>query len=227
LAYIRQRKAKGLSNTTVNMEVGILRRILKRAKRWHLVEDEIPHLPERRDIGRALRPEEKLHLLKLAQSKPEWETAYLAAVLALNTTMRGCEIKELRWCDIDFMERSLVIRRSKTLAGERLIPLNADAYAAVLRLRERAQNLFGADPHPDWYVFPSAEGYSKPDPQRPMTGWRSAWRSFTRAVTCPACGKPQNPSKTCRNNKCGADIEKLRSSLAGLRFHDLRHHAIT
>jgi hypothetical protein len=29
LAYVRQRKANGLSNTTVNMEIGILRRILK------------------------------------------------------------------------------------------------------------------------------------------------------------------------------------------------------
>lgn len=29
LAYVMQRKAKGLSNTTVNMEIGILRRILK------------------------------------------------------------------------------------------------------------------------------------------------------------------------------------------------------
>ena len=42
--------------------------------------------------------------------------------------MRGCEIKQLRWRDIDFMDRSLVIRRSKTQAGERLIPLNANAY---------------------------------------------------------------------------------------------------
>ena len=49
----------------------------------------------------------------------------------------------------------------------------------------------------------------------------------TRAVTCPACGELQNPSKTCRNDNCCADIEKVKSSIAGLRFHDLRHHAIT
>jgi integrase len=227
LAYIRHRKAKGLSNTTINMEIGILRRILKRAKRWHFVEDEIPRLPERRDIGRALKPEEKLHLLRLAQSKPEWETAYLASVLALNTTMRGCEIKQLRWRDIDLMDRSLVIRRSKTLAGERVIPLNSNAYNAIMRLRERTQSDFGNDLQADWYVFPSAEGYSKPDPTRPMTGWRSAWRTFTRAVSCPACGQLQSPSKTCCNDNCGAAIEKIKSSIAGLRFHDLRHHAIT
>ena len=227
LAYVRQRKAKGLSNTTVNMEIGILRRILKRAKRWHFVEDEVPRLPERRDIGRALQPDEKLHLLKVAQSKPEWETAYLASVLALNTTMRGCEIKQLRWRDIDFLDHSLVIRRSKTLAGERLIPLNANAYNAIRRLRERAQMLFGADLQADWHVFPSAEGYSKPDPTKPMSGWRSAWRSLTRAVACPSCEKLQNPSTICCSAKCGAEIAKLKSSTAGLRFHDLRHHAIT
>ena len=109
------------------MEIGILRRILKRAKRWHFVEDEIPRLPERQDIGRALHTEEKLRLLKVAQSKPEWETAYLASVIALNTTMHGCEVKQLRRRDIDFIDQSLVIRRSKTRAGERVIPLNANA----------------------------------------------------------------------------------------------------
>jgi integrase len=227
LRYIRLRKDAQISNTTVNMEIGILRRVLKRAKRWHLVADEIPRLPERRDIGRALAPEEKLRLIKVAQSRPQWETAYLASVLALNTTMRGCEVKQLRWRDIDLMDHSLVIRRSKTRAGERVIPLNANAYNAIMRLRERAQKLFGADLQPDWYVFPSAEGYSKPDPTKPMSGWRSAWRSLTRAVKCPACGELQNPSPTCCNTKCGADIAKVKSSTAGLRFHDLRHHAIT
>jgi integrase len=227
LAYVRLRKAKGLSNTTVNMELGILRRILKRAKRWHFVEDEVPRLPERRDIGRALQPDEKLRLLRVAQSRPEWETAYLASVLALNTTMRGCEVKQLRWRDLDLMDHSLVIRRSKTVAGERVIPLNANAHAAVMRLRERSQMLLGSDLQPDWYVFPSAEGYSKPDPTKPMSGWRSAWRSLTRAINCPSCGELQNPAAVCCNSGCGADVSKVKSPTAGLRFHDLRHHAIT
>ncbi len=227
LAYIRERKEKGISNTTVNMEIGILRRVLKRARRWHFVGEEIPHLPERKDIGRALAPDEKLRLLKIAQSRPEWETAHLASVLALNTTMRGCEIKQLRWRDIDLMDHSLVIRRSKTSAGERVIPLNTNAYETVLRLRQRAQGLFGSDLQADWHVFPSSEGHSKPDPTKPMSGWRSAWRSLTRAVNCPACGELQNPAAVCSIPECGADISKVKSPIAGLRFHDLRHHAIT
>lgn len=99
-----------------------------------------------------------------------------------------------RWRDVDLLDHSLVIRRSKTRAGERVIPLNASSYNAIMRLRERAQGLFGSDLQPDWYVFPRAEGYSKPDPTKPMSGWRSAWRSLTRAITCPACNALQNPA---------------------------------
>jgi len=227
LTYIRQRKEKRISNVTVNMEIGILRRVLKRAKRWSLVADEVPRLPERRDIGRALNYEEKARLLRMMTAKPEWDTARLAAILALNTTMRGCELKGLRWRDVDFMERTVTIRRSKTAAGERLIPLNADAWVAILSLRDKARKLCGDNLGPDWYVLPHAEGYSKPDPTRPMSGWRSAWRSLTRAIQCPACGQLQQPAQTCGNDECEADIGGLKSPLHGLRFHDLRHHAIT
>ena len=66
---------------------------------------------------------------------------------------------------------------------------------------------------------------SKPDPAKPMSGWRTAWRSLTRAIQCPECGQLQQPAKECEN--CKADIHSLKSPLHSLRFHDLRHHAIT
>jgi integrase len=174
VAYIRQRKEKGISNVTVNMEIGILRRVLRRGKRWSLLADEVPRLPERRDIGRALTLDEKMRLLSTAAAKPEWDTARLAAIPALNTTMRGCELKGLRWRDMDFLERTITISRSKISAGERVIPLNSDAWRVILSLRGRAKNLSGESLQPDWYVFPHAEGYTKPDPTMPMTGWSSA-----------------------------------------------------
>jgi hypothetical protein len=46
-------------------------------------------------------------------------------------------------------------------------------------------------------------------------------------VQCHACGELQSPSDKCSNEACGADIHELKSALAELRFHDLRHHAIT
>jgi hypothetical protein len=52
-------------------------------------------------------------------------------------------------------------------------------------------------------------------------------RRRCRAIQCPARGGLQNPGEKCRNANCGADIHELRSPLTGLRFHDLRDHAIT
>ena len=211
--YTAVRKQEGAANRTLNMELGILRRILKRAKRWHLLADDIRPLPERHDVGRALEREQKLKLLATAASKPAWQIARLAATLALNSAMRACEIRGLQWRDFDLIERTVTVRRSKTEAGERVIPLNRNAWAAVLELRERAKLFSGIEPSPDWYVFPRGEGQGpiaqprnrlgpavsvKPDPTKPMSTWRTAWRSLTKAAGLP-----------------------------GLRFHDLRHHAIT
>ena len=93
LAYIRKRKAENIANATINRELDIIRGVLKKAKRWHLFSDEIKPLPVREKIGRALTFEEKMRLLVMASSRPDWLAAYCAAVLAFNTTARGCELK--------------------------------------------------------------------------------------------------------------------------------------
>jgi hypothetical protein len=50
---------------------------------------------------------------------------------------------------------------------------------------------------------------------------------FDQGIEFPACGKLQRPAQACSNPVCKADLKKIASPLAGLRFHDLRHHAIT
>jgi integrase len=223
-AYIADRNQQGVSNKTVNLELGVLRGVLKRAKRWHLFSDEIKPLPVRHRVGRALTAEEKQTLKQVAAEKPEWQNARLAKTLALNTTMRSCELKGLRWRDVDFMERTINIWQSKTDAGYRLIPLNTEAWNAILELYHRSRALGGSEPA--HFVFPAC-GNGKVDPSNPQKSWRSAWRSLTRAIKCNECGKLQGPGKACRNKDCRADLGSMQSPLAGLRFHDLRHHAIT
>jgi integrase len=228
LSYMAHRKHTGVSNATINRERDLLRGVLVKAQRWHLLNvDELRPLKVEGGPGRALSFEEKVRLLKVADSRPEWQVATLAATLALNTTMRAGEIRGLRWRDIDLLNQTLTVRRSKTEAGKRLIPLNSAAWRAVLKLRERAKLLFNREPEGDWYVLPHYEGYCKPDPTQPMSGWRTAWRKLTRAIHCPECGQLQNPGDTCANEECRGDIRKVKSATAGLRFHDLRHHAIT
>ena len=204
--YVARRSAGELflrkstaSPRAINMEVSLLKRLLKRAKRLHLIADEIKPLPEHNDIGRALSLDEKLRLTRAASFRPGWDNARLAMTLSINTTMRSGEVRSLRWRDVDLMDACVTIRRSgtKTDAGERVIPLNPDAMQAVLELRQRSMRLFG-NLSQDWHLFPRTAGSAKPDPTRPIRGWRSAWQALTEAA-----------------------------GLAGLRFHDLRHHCIT
>jgi len=224
LEYIRERKAGGISNATVNRELDVIRGVLKKAKRWHLFADEILPLPIRQMVGRALSHGEKDLLLELAATRPDWENAAWAALLALNTTMRGCEIKQLRWRDVDFSEKTLTVERSKTEAGERIIPLNANAWNAILALYKRAGT--NKEVLPEHYLFPACEA-SHFDPTKPIKGWRTAWRNLTKAIKCPECGKLQAPADICSKADCKTEIRGIKSPLAGLRFHDLRHHAIT
>jgi integrase len=115
--------------------------MLKRAKVWPAVAEDVKQLPEGQcSIGKVLPADLKRELFETAAGKPEWMAAYCAAVLAVSTTCRGVEIKNLRWKDIDAFSRTATIRRSKTAAGHRTIPLNGDAMAALARLLERAHS---------------------------------------------------------------------------------------
>ncbi|HUQ95162.1 MAG TPA: site-specific integrase [Bryobacteraceae bacterium] len=179
-AYQKQRLEAGRSGKTINMEVGVLRLIMKRARIWNLVADEVKLFPKRsRVVGRVLTGEEKSHLFQVARSRPEWLVAYCAAVMAVSTTCRGGELKNLCWSSVDLLGKVLTVRRSKTDAGHRTIPLNGDAASALARLRERADVVGSAGSN--HFVFPACEN-GHVEPTRPQKSWRSAWRSLTRAA---------------------------------------------
>jgi integrase len=179
-SYQKARQAQGISGRTINMEVGVLRRILKRAKRWNAVAEDVAMFPEhQREVGRALPVEQKKHLFEVAGSNPDWMVAHCAAVLAASTTCRSVELKHLRWQHVDLFKQVLNVRRSKKESGHRNIPLNGDAVAALARLWERAQ-AFGAA-EPDHFVFPACE-HEHIDATRHQKTWRTAWRSLTKAA---------------------------------------------
>jgi integrase len=196
-AYQKQRLADGVSNRTVNMEVGVLRQLLKRARVWSTLAEDVKMLPENeRPIAQVLTADQKRKLFEAAASRDEWMVAYCAAVIAVSTTCRGVELKHLRWQDVHLHKQELAIKRSKgRTAGERHLPLNGDALAAFHRLWERAE--FIGSTAPDHYVFPTCE-QRQFDPLKPQKSWRTAWRKMTIAA-----------------------------GLKGFRFHDLRHQAIT
>jgi integrase len=204
------KRVANVSPRTVNLETKVLRMVLRMARLWARLADDFKSLPEaKRGPGRALSPEQEQDLFKAASSQPGWTVAYYAALLAANTTARGCEVKGLRLGDVDLLNKTLCIRRAstKTDAGARIVPLNGNAMLACTRLLERARQLGSVEP--EHYLLPAAlfrhtkegdelTGSAGFDPTRPMQSWRTAWRNLT-----------------------------VEAGLPGLRFHDLRHHSIT
>jgi integrase len=219
-AYQQARLREGAQGRTVNIEVQALRQILKANKCWHHLEGEIRSLKERKGIGRALTPEEESQLLTSCAKADS--VCYTATVLALNTTMCKDEIRNLRWSHVDLFPGVLTVRKGKTSARTgRIIPLNLSARKALADWGNQFPSY-----KLEHYVFPWCE-YRHVDPTKPTKGWRTAWRTATRAVECPKCGLLQRPTGSCRDPECETDMHDVKSPLAGLRFHDLRHTAIT
>jgi integrase len=179
LAFREWRVKSRVGPAIINMEMGVIRRLLKKAKRWEFVGADVRPLKEPRSIGKALDHSEKVRLLSTAKTRPEWQNARLAAILAFNTTMRGCEIKNLRWRDADLLARIITVRKSKSDAGQRTIPINDIAFSTLRELRERAQLLGSVEP--EHFVFPACE-HGHIDPTKRMKSWRSAWRTMTKAA---------------------------------------------
>jgi integrase len=174
--FQRARHDAGIANRTINMDVGVLSRVLKFCGRWRALADHVNNLPERqRPIGRALTGEERRRLFDVAASNQEWEHVYCAAIVAANTSMRPVEVKHIRRCDVDLVKRLLHVRRSKNETSHRVIPLNASAIEAVARMLERADLLGHTDSA--HYLWPACQ-WGRYDPTKPMLQWDTAWRAL-------------------------------------------------
>ena len=200
--YQKARLRAGVAPRTANLEVGVLRAILRRYRLWEAIAQDVDFLKESPSPGRALSAEEEIRLLDAA-SKSRCRSLYPVIMLALNTGLRASEIRGLRWNQVDLLGHTLTVGKSKTAAGTgRLIPLNARALATLTHWR----GLFpGAQP--EHYVFPHekyglAGNKRQPcawevDPTQPMLRWKVAWEAARKRAKV-AC-----------------------------RFHDLRHTFIS
>ena len=196
-SYQNHRTEAGRATKTINGELSVLRQVLKHARLWYRFKDDYKALKRTEPpVGRVLTVAEQDRLFELACKHPAWIYAYTAAILGFYCGMRSCEIKALRWSQIDLVSRRLEIRRSKTPAGWRTPTLNRICLTALTDLRRQAAELGYAEP--THFVFPWHGRNRRLDPTRPMTTWKTAWRSMLKAA-----------------------------GLTGVRFHDGRHTAVT
>jgi integrase len=94
--YQKARQRAGVSGRTANLEVGVLRSILRRYRMWEAIAPDVDFFKENASPGRALTADEETRLLDAA-SKSRCRSLYPVVMLAINTGMRASEIRGLTW----------------------------------------------------------------------------------------------------------------------------------
>lgn len=172
--YIRTRLDEGAGGRTINMEVGELSRAI--GKSWSLLWPRVRKLEERKDVGRAISPDEER---KLLEAVPKMRSPLIGTFvkIALLTGMRAGETTSLTWGQVDFSKRVVTVGRAKTSSGTgRQIPMNEELFEAFTAHAAWFTSRFGGT-EPEHCLFP----FGKPtpsDPTRPITDISSAWDSL-------------------------------------------------
>lgn len=185
--YQRKRLAAGVSNRSVNYEVGSLRGILRQFGVWGPIADRVRALPERHDVGRAISAADEARLITAASASRSPALLPLL-LLSLDTGMRASEVQALRhrdlkltWIDGNIANGELIVPKSKTVAGTgRLIPFTRRVCACLSLWLPRFP-----EATPESFVFPFYQvgiggdkrkvGVYDVDLKRPTGSWRKAW----------------------------------------------------
>ncbi len=187
--YQAKRKAAGAGSRTVNMEVGTLRAILRKQRLWASLQPDVKMLRARSDIGRALTRDEETRLLAACQESRS-RSLYPAVLLSIHSGLRNEELRLLRWRQVDMLEHSITVGKSKTAGGSgRTVPLSDTAWRCIQEWRGQWPQA-----QPEHFVFPSElYGFAGGDgpqkgtlqpynvrPDVPMGSWKTAWTEAKR-----------------------------------------------
>jgi len=166
--FIRARREEKVKAATINRDLQLLSQLMKQAER----ERYISRSPF--DLGKFFLNESKErrkpHILTWEEQEKLLSVAppriRVLTVLGVETGMRSAEMLGLRWQDIDFLNDTLRVEKSKTPAGIRTVPISAFCKSELLRWR----NLIGPE-HSEW-VFTSFS-----NKRHKLQGGRKAWAS--------------------------------------------------
>jgi len=167
------RLATEVRAATVNRDLAVLRQMLKIAERRRFINAtpfrEVEMLEERKE-------RKQPHIVTYAEEEKLLSVApdhiRVLAILILDTGLRsGREALALKWEDVDFANKSIRIKQSKTHAGIRSVPMSTRCTAELIRWREQLGPEFSE------YVFANPQR-----PQTPLKDIRTAWPKALEAA---------------------------------------------
>lgn len=200
--YQRERKNEGASNRTVNIEIELLRLVLRKARLWSRIADDVHLLSQRSEVGRELNDDE-IHRLLNACKASRSRGLYTAVLTSIHTGLRSQELRLLRWRQIDLIEGTITVGKSKTRGGEgRLVYLSTSAIQTLQEWRSQFP-----EAQPNDAVFPR-ESYGLKGKRGSFGGQVVPFKTFR--------DQPVHSFKTAwQTAKKAAGVE--------CRWHDLRH----
>jgi integrase len=175
-AWMRKR-LRTASKATVKRNIGALKAALKQAVRWKVIpvsplEHHKPGALKNADVKRIryLTPAEEKRLRKSLSAVPKYFCAMV--LLALNTGARRGELFQLRWKDVDYKGRQVLLRAETTKSEKaRHIPLNDEAMKVLKSLKQG---------EPDDPVFPGRRYDKESGRKKPLNNTAGLWNALLK-----------------------------------------------
>jgi len=203
--YQREMKKK-YHPRSVNNDIGVLSRVLRKAELWEPIRPLYRPLPVPKwTPPRVLTEKEEQHLFEVAALNHSYSLAYWVASLTNNTTASGSELRGLKIKNIDMESIPPIMYvpsdKVKNEYRARVIPLNERGVKQMERILERSRECGSV--LPEHYVFPLR----------------------TRSGKHPV----YDPTKPASESFLRKQWDKMRkeAGFPWLRPHDMRHQIIT
>ncbi len=184
----QERMRKGYKPRRINLELAVLRMILRHFGCWDSLKGRTKPLRERHDVGRAIAFADERKILDAIGASRSAALLPLF-VVCIDTGIRADEARSMRHRDLGLVWRggvaesgTLTVSKSKTEGGTgRTIPLTRRACAVLSVWLARFP-----EANPEHFVFPlhkvSFAGNSRApwiyevELTRPLGSWKKAWR---------------------------------------------------
>jgi integrase len=173
--------------STVNHELNLLSRVLRRAGLWYEIKNNYAPLKDTLwKKPKIFTADEQVRIFRALKVNPNLELADIALTITRNTTASGCELRGLRLGSLELEADPPRIHippdSVKNNVRPRTIPLNEDALRACRLAVERAKRM--GSRYPEDYLFPFRIDRATWDPKQPASkSWLRKQVELLREVT--------------------------------------------
>jgi integrase len=162
----KTKRSLSVRPATVNRGLTVAKHMLAKAVEWKMITENpfrgVRNLDVPKRAERVLSADEEVKLLAACDRVRARHLRPLV-VLALNTGLRRGELLSLEWARVDLSQRTVRVINTKSISGDRIIPMNVTVHAVLSERVERATSplVFPSNRKPDEKFLDLKKGFHK------------------------------------------------------------------